>query len=950
MGKLPKKKSKDKRNEEDAIDVLPEGVTEIVYPKSHGPFIGEIDEGMTISALVSNMFVAPIFRHVPESSDFLMILTPPSGAARSGMREGMGVILRDFPNSIYCVGQTEPRQRINAPNSPDEKKFLQPFISYQIARALARAIARDGNGLRLDELHDRVLPNAEIPTNALRPRLKAVAVYDKNTSIWTPKRIGEDGYMGVEALSKEISPEGVVAYEIASAASRRLTDLGIHMLYLGDKATVSVGVAMTYLSGQMVSARKLMHMIKGAAEKYAKIKRNNNQMQTLFYEKATAELQAYYKMLKERHDIAQFIYEELQLAPWHLTGEFIDVHKKSEGSGMMQLSGLGDPSGCGEGFSFLRKADTKSAKASTTGNSEFNAQVKKITGTEDDLRKLSMKKMEEILRKFGNMDTKQIKALKRWDRVHVIRYVIFNCRFGRVLYTFIRILTKFFIETHCSEISTRAASDRVGVGLERFGRYPICACSHRNIHLLTFFLAFSARDEKFKLSEQKKDYRKKIQTIWKRQIASLSADSSDKGGEGDGLGDASEAENRAASEQKRSEDKNNSDDSSDSDFDDDDLVAELEEEMTSGADAAGLGASRKSGDGDERDAHELAMLMKQREEEKAAHEDFMASGTGEGKQFPSWTGMVNRKVIRRKITTIFPDGTQKTTFKFICEPSEAGKIMATLENQDKDRKQRLEMKYQYGENERPPGHAMFEDQDDFEYSKGRLSGKKRGMRRRAGGPARGRGGLQSGKSKLKIKKEAGHKRSREEEDIEEYNAMHNKKKGTSNRRERGSIRDRRPHVIFAEKLEEIRAKAEARPGAGPFLKPVNRRLIPRYYEVINEPIDLSTIRSKIESYSYRRADALIRDFELMKNNAVKFNTAASHIAIEAMAMYDFVREQVAANRAELTKLEEQVADQMSGKSKKRKTETGSVDIDDLIGDLQGYDSGSGDEAFAVGSS
>lgn len=84
-------------------------------------------------------------------------------------------------------------------------------------------------------------------------------------------------------------------------------------------------------------------------------------------------------MLKEKHDIAQFIYEELQLAPWHLTGEFIDVHKKSEGSGMMQLSGLGDPSGFGEGFSFLRKVDNKPAKAAAATNNELNAHVKKIT-------------------------------------------------------------------------------------------------------------------------------------------------------------------------------------------------------------------------------------------------------------------------------------------------------------------------------------------------------------------------------------------------------------------------------------------------------------------------------------------------------------------------------------------------------------------------------------------
>ena len=163
-------------------------------------------------------------------------------------------------------------------------------------------------------------------------------------------------------------------------------------------------------------------------------------------------------MLKEKHDVAQFIYEELQLAPWHLTGEFIDVHKKSEGSGMMMLSGLGDPSGFGEGFSFLRKVDNKPAKAATAANSELNAHVKKITGTEDDLRKLTMKEMADILRKFGHMDEKQlsflegtasilalnvacvfdsyspgflavllvnrIAALKRWDRVHVIRLAI----------------------------------------------------------------------------------------------------------------------------------------------------------------------------------------------------------------------------------------------------------------------------------------------------------------------------------------------------------------------------------------------------------------------------------------------------------------------------------------------------------------------------------------------
>ena len=248
-------------------------------------------------------------------------------------------------------------------------------------------------------------------------------------------------------------------------------------------------------------------------------------------------------------------------------------------------------------------------------------------------------------------------------------------------------------------------------------------------------------------------------------------------------------------------------------------------------------------------------------------------------------------------------------------------------------------------------HGLFEDDDDFEYSsKGRhSSGKRRGARRQGRVPSRARGALQFGKLKQKVtKEERARKRRREEDELEVYNA-HAKRKTTNNRRERGSIRDRRPHVIFAERLEEIRAKVESRPQVGVFMKPVNRRVLPRYYEIISNPIDLSTMRDKIGKYEYRTADALVKDFELMKNNAIKFNTAASPIAQEAIAIHEFVRDQVQASRSELTKLEEQVEDQMGGKKKKRKdtgAATPSISIEGVnvnLGDLKGYDSGSGDD-------
>ena len=134
-GSAEKKKSKEaaaieaKKAKENAIDVLPEGVTEIIHPKVHGPFIGEVEEGKTQSGLISNLFAAPIFRHESKSTDFLMILgqlqdgrfggPSSTGNYTSG---GLGVVLRPFPQNIYCVGQTEPRVKVFGPNSNDEKK------------------------------------------------------------------------------------------------------------------------------------------------------------------------------------------------------------------------------------------------------------------------------------------------------------------------------------------------------------------------------------------------------------------------------------------------------------------------------------------------------------------------------------------------------------------------------------------------------------------------------------------------------------------------------------------------------------------------------------------------------------------------------------------------------------------------------------------------------------
>lgn len=484
--------------------------------------------------------------------------------------------------------------------------------------------------------------------------------------------------------------------------------------------------------------------------------------------------------------------------------------------------------------------------------------------------------------------------------------------------------------------------------------------------LLAFFNFYRdrfARGEKLKLSEQKEVYSERIKVIWKRQIAALSAP----GSSGAAGADADETDANIGSDEKQKKPTDTEKDESGSDSEDyDDFEANLEDEMTDRNEANQIVADHAARGGGgtlsqiraatqdqnlTKEAQELAALKKQREQEREAKIGFAKQPDDMGlNAYPR-----DRKIIRQRITKTHPDGRQTTTFKFILDPKEVGTIMARLQEDPKKEKPRETPKYEYGADEKPLGHSMFEDEDNFDFSsKGRMQGGRRrgaGVRRRgvAGrGAPRGRN-LQIGKLKTKTSNEQRmKKRKKEEEELDVYKSSA-KRKGTSNRRERGSIRDRRPHIIFSEKLEAIRTAVESRPSAGVFQKPVNRKLLPRYYEMISHPIDLSTIKEKNTKYEYRTADAFLRDFELLKKNATKFNGASNPITLEAAAIYDFVKQQIEASRNELTLLEGAVEDVFNGQANKKKQKTaktkktkgslgGTANIDGIavnIGDLSG---------------
>lgn len=806
IGKIPSKKRHDDKHDKESnnFTFLPEGVTEILHSKDHGPFIGMVSENSTQSGLISNLFSAPIFRHEPKSTDFLMIFGKiPTKTVNLETSTAIPVVLRPLPKSIYTVGQTEPKHKVHAPESVAEKSFLGLFCAFHIAKALQRKKDRDG-GLSFEEIRESLFPNSDVKDPFLRTKLKAVATFDKNTNIYSLRDIGDGEYQGVEALGRKISPEDIAAYVSARVYTQRLQDLGLCELQTKGNAIVSS--AINFLNGSVKSS-ELRYL---AMKKLA-----NNQRKSDNYDvfiTAVERFENEWRAIKKKVEVANYIYEELQLASWQITVDFIDVHMKGIGSGMMKLTGLGDPSGIGNAFNLLRESDIKAGTRASTAasNKDLEDRVKKITGTDNDLRKLNMSQMASILRSYG-MQQKDIDVLRRWDRVHVIR-----------------------------DLSTKAASDNISDGLERF-----------------------ARGEKIRLSDQKKNYEHRIQEIWDRQRASLmdtrvqsdlSRGTSLIDGIDDEIGEKKSLESTTRRDIISDDDE---EDGFEDEFDDAFKDTEKANELltnhlrNSTEDSEAYRAhliNKPKGKFFEREAMALAALQREREEEQAVQKGLSVISQKELQNTSSASNM-NRRVIRRKITKTNPDGTQRVSFEFIIQPNEVKKIL--LEKSEaldakNIKKKRVDDDKLFFPLREPIGHSLLEDEDE-----GKVVVQKkfsRGSRGRKSfidddySPSRRK--ASRGRSRGRVAGDQKPKRKRSEDEDIEILLVSQRRKGTNNRKERGAARERMPHVLFADRLEQIRLSCEMRPNSGPFHRPVDKAFNV-YYERIQNPIDLSTIKDTI---------------------------------------------------------------------------------------------------------
>jgi bromodomain and PHD finger-containing protein 1 len=113
-----------------------------------------------------------------------------------------------------------------------------------------------------------------------------------------------------------------------------------------------------------------------------------------------------------------------------------------------------------------------------------------------------------------------------------------------------------------------------------------------------------------------------------------------------------------------------------------------------------------------------------------------------------------------------------------------------------------------------------------------------------------------------------------------------------------------PFVCFLRQLLDL---IQSRDTGDIFSEPVDLSEVPDYTDVVTQPMDLSTMRTKLENFQYSNLDTFEKDFNLMINNCMAYNSrdtifyrAAIKMRDQGGALIRQARRDLEANRFDLT--------------------------------------------------
>jgi hypothetical protein len=150
-----------------------------------------------------------------------------------------------------------------------------------------------------------------------------------------------DGGAFLEGWEDKISPEDVCLHQSSYSAEWLLSQKGIVPYF----DTAKTQTALQRMQKLLEFRRKRYKIVQKLASDLNETPRGKS-LRLL-----AAILFAEITQLKQVMDTARYIHEQLLLTPWNITESFVKCNENN----MLELKGVpGDPSGVGEGYSFLR--------------------------------------------------------------------------------------------------------------------------------------------------------------------------------------------------------------------------------------------------------------------------------------------------------------------------------------------------------------------------------------------------------------------------------------------------------------------------------------------------------------------------------------------------------------------------------------------------------------------
>ncbi|KAK6503275.1 hypothetical protein TWF481_008304 [Arthrobotrys musiformis] len=206
------------RRKEDSDETRPKcelGELQVLMSQDKSPFwnFGSIEPGEIVPALYNRMIRAPIFRHTPANTDFVVVRNTDSGGAY--------YYLRTIPY-IFTVGQTFPVTDVPGPHSrkvTTASKNRMKMITY-------RVIGRKGNRIAVKDIAPHFPENTEIQT---RQKMKEFMSHQNEREsekggYWYLK--GDDPIPDEPNIRTMVTPESVCLLDAMQVGVKYLEDAG----------------------------------------------------------------------------------------------------------------------------------------------------------------------------------------------------------------------------------------------------------------------------------------------------------------------------------------------------------------------------------------------------------------------------------------------------------------------------------------------------------------------------------------------------------------------------------------------------------------------------------------------------------------------------------------------------------------------------------------------------